>query len=202
VLNTRRTQTKFTNSTSKHGESVSTPDFYLGGSAFESRPGDCQLLPGVLWYSLVTPGELQSCVLQHTITMFLPVWDLGAISVISEDLSLLGYESVTVWEVTNVAEEQCLYHNGRMYTWIFWPLNVKAIWFFKMSGTIDPATLSYPRTTKLSCLFILSLHHMTMHNPCRTTVSWSSTTNEIFILLAWNIILPVVLYGCEVGLLH
>jgi hypothetical protein len=61
------------------------------------------------WYSLVTPDELQSCVLQHAITMFLPVWDLGAISVVPEDLSLLGYDSVTGWVVTDVSEEHGVY---------------------------------------------------------------------------------------------
>jgi hypothetical protein len=61
------------------------------------------------WYSLVTPGELQSCVLQHAITMFLPVWDLGAISVVPKDLSLLGYDSVTGWVVIDVSEEHSVF---------------------------------------------------------------------------------------------
>lgn len=55
------------------------------------------------WNSLVTPGELQSCVLQHAITMFLPVWDLGASSVVPEDLSLLG------WVVIDTAEEHSVF---------------------------------------------------------------------------------------------
>jgi len=154
------------------------------------------------WYSSVSPREIQSCVLQHAITMFLPVWDLGAISVVPEDLRLLGHDSVTGWVVIHIAEEHSVFivmrdciHGSR-------PLNVKAIQSFKMLGTTDPATLSYPKISKSSCLFILSLHHITLHNQCSTIVLCSSTSNKTFILLAWNIILPVVLYGCELGLLH
>ena len=170
MLNTRQTQRKFTNSTSKHGQAVNTPDFYLGGSAFESRPGDYQLLPGVLMvffsHSRWTP---ELCLKIHNYHV------LACVRFRGHQCCSRGFESSWIWQCYWVSGywccrgTQCLYPNRRMYTWIFQPLNVKAIRSFKMLETSDPATLSHPRIPKL---FVCSFYHFIIwHYIIRTVPS-------------------------------